>query len=149
MIKTSRIHWILALVVLALTTIQAQAQSVRAGDYEVHYSVFPSTFLSPEVAAENNLQRSRSIGIVNIALFKRDEHGHIRTVQGSVEGQVFNEIRQTSFLAFRRIQEGDSVYFISQYQYRPGELMTFQLTTRPTGYGRDLPVRFSHTLFND
>ncbi|WP_339800062.1 DUF4426 domain-containing protein [uncultured Marinobacter sp.] len=130
-------------------SITASAQSVRFGDYEIHYSVFPSTFLTPEVAAENNLRRSRSIGIVNISLMKRDENGHIRTVQGQVEGQVLNEIRQTRFLAFRRIQEGDSVYFISEYQYRPGELMVFQLNARPSGHDRDLPVRFSHTLFND
>lgn len=137
------------LVALLLLSATVQAQSVSFGEYEVHYSVFPSTFLSPEIAAANNLQRSRSIGTLNIAIFKKDEHGQISTVQGNVEGQVFNEIRQSTFLAFRRIQEGNAVYFISQYQYRPGELMTFQVTARASGHDRDMPVRFSHTLFND
>lgn len=146
---TSTLCRLTALICLWSLTATAAAQSVRFGEYEVHYSVFPSTFLTPEVAAENNLRRSRSVGVVNISLMKRDENGHIRTVQGQVQGQVLNEIRQTRFLAFRRIQEGDSVYFISEYQYRPGDVMTFQLTARPSGHNEDLPIRFSHTLFND
>lgn len=127
----------------------AQEKFKDFGEYQVHYAVFPSTFLPPEVAAANNLQRSKSIGIVNIAIMTEDENGALSTVPGQVEGKVLNDIRQASFLGFRRIQEGDAVYFIAQYQYRSGELMTFQITARPSGHNQDLPVRFSQTLFND
>jgi hypothetical protein len=127
----------------------ADEKHVRFGDYEVHYSVFPSTFLTPEVAAANNLNRSRGIGVVNIAIMKRGDDGSLKTVQGQVEGQALNEVRQAKFLGFRRIQEGDAVYFIAEYQYSAGELMTFQITARPTGHDRDLPIRFSQALFND
>ncbi len=144
---------ILTLLVLALpmlpTTASAQDQAVEFGEYEVHYSVFPSTFLTPEVAAANDLNRSRSIGVINIAIMEKGENSGLNTVQGQVEGKVLNDIRQPTFLAFRRIQEGDAVYFISQYQYRPAQLMTFHITARPSGHGQDLPIRFSHTLFND
>ncbi|MET4027032.1 hypothetical protein ABIE59_002566 [Marinobacter sp. MBR-99] len=128
---------------------QVQAGQEDFGDYQVHWSVFPSTFLDPEVARANNLQRSRGIGIINIAIMTEGEHGQIRPFGGQVQGQVTNDIQQVSFLAFRRIQEGDAVYFIAQYQHRPGDLMTFNITVRPTGHDRDLPVRFSHTLFSD
>ncbi len=128
---------------------QAHAGEQDFGEYKVHWSVFPSTFLDPEVARANNLQRSRSIGIINISIMTEGEHGEIRPVGGQVEGQVANDIQQVNFLAFRRIQEGDAVYFIAQYQYRTADLMTFNIKARPTGHNRDLPVRFSHTLFND
>lgn len=127
----------------------AEEKLVRFGNYEVHYNVFPSTFLAPEVAAANNLNRSRGIGIVNIAIMERAENGSLSTVPGQVEGQVLNDVRQAKFLAFRRIQEGDAVYFIAEYQYTEGELMTFQVTARPSGHDRDLPIRFSQALFND
>ncbi|MFW5824462.1 MAG: DUF4426 domain-containing protein [Marinobacter sp.] len=119
------------------------------GEYEVHYNVFPSTFLTPEVAEANNLNRSRSIGVVNIAIMTRDEDGSLKTVSGQVEGEVLNEVRQSKFLGFRRIKEGDDVYFIAQYQYSPAELMIFRITARPTGHDRDLDLRFSQALFND
>jgi len=128
---------------------QAQAGQKEFGDYQVHWSVFPSTFLAPEVARANNLQRSQGIGIINISIMTEGEHGQIRPVSGQVEGQATNDIQQVNFLAFRRIQEGDAVYFIAQYQYRSGDLMTFNITARPIGHDRELPVRFAHTLFNN
>ena len=149
MMMTRSITRLLTLTLGLLLFAQAQAGQEDFGDYQVHWSVFPSTFLNPEVARANNLQRSRGIGIINISIMTEGEHGQIRPVGGQVQGQVTNDIQQVNFLAFRRIQEGDAVYFIAQYQYRSGDLMTFNITTRPTGHNRDLPVRFSHTLFND
>lgn len=131
------------------TTALADDKLVDFGEYEVHYNVFPSTFLPPEVAAANNLNRSRGIGIVNIAIMTRGDNGALKTVPGQVEGKVLNDVRQARFLGFRRIQEGDAVYFIAEYQYSDSELMTFQITARPSGHSEDLPIRFSQALFND
>nr|WP_265091612.1 DUF4426 domain-containing protein [Marinobacter litoralis] len=128
---------------------QSHGGEKNFGDYQIHWSVFPSTMLTPDVAKANNLQRSKSIGVVNISIMTDNEHGQPQPVGGQVEGQVANDIQQVRFLAFRRIQEGDAVYFIAQYQYRPAELMTFNITARPTGHPQDLKVRFAHALFND
>lgn len=138
-----------AALLIALTSLPASAGSEDFGDYQVHWSVFPSTFLTPETAKTNNLQRSRGIGVVNISIMQKDASGNLKPASGQVEGKVTNDIQQVKFLAFRRIQEGDSVYFIAQYQYASGELMTFNVTARATGQGQDLPVRFAHTLFGD
>lgn len=134
---------------LLLFTGTSQAGSKDFGEYIVQWSVFPSTFLTPEIASENDLNRSRGIGVVNIAIMSKGEDGGLDTVSGQVEGKVLNDIQQARFLAFRRIQEGDAVYFIAEYQYSNAELMTFQITTRPQGASSDLPIRFAHTLFND
>lgn len=147
---SSRIWQTAALICLTLISSMAHAAGSKDfGEYQVHYSVFPSTFLDPEVARANNLNRSQSIGIVNIAIMQEGENGALQTVSGQVEGKALNDVQQPKFLAFRRIQEGDAVYFIAEYQYRTAELMTFQITARPSGAGRDLPIRFAQTLFND
>ena len=56
----SRNHWqaILSLACLILFASQSHADSKDFGEFEVHWSVFPSTFLAPEIARENNLNRS-------------------------------------------------------------------------------------------
>lgn len=133
----------------ALLCLPAHAGSEGFGDYQVHWSILPSTFLTAETAKANNLQRSNSIGLVNISIMQKNENGILQPVTGQVEGKVSNDIQQVKFLAFRRIKEGDSVYFIAQYQYASAELMTFNITARPVGHGKDLQVRFAHTLFND
>ncbi|MFC4260742.1 DUF4426 domain-containing protein [Marinobacter lacisalsi] len=130
-------------------TATADDKHVDFGEYEVHYNVFPSTFLPAEVAEANNLNRSRGIGVVNIAIMTRDDDGSLTTVPGQVEGKALNDVGQPKFLGFRRIREGDAVYFIAEYQYSEGELMTFNVTARPSGHNEDLQVRFSQALFND
>ena len=140
---------LLLLVTAGTAAAQDQEKVKDFGEYQVHYYVFPSTVLTPEVAAANDLQRSKGIGIVNIAIMTEEENGSLRTAPGQVEGKVLNDIRQAFTLGFRRIQEGDAVYFIAQYQYQSGELMTFQITARPSGHNKDLPIRFSQALFSD
>jgi len=127
----------------------AQADSKNFGEYTVSWSVLPSTFLTPEIAKENNLQRSKGIGIVNVAIMQTSANGTLSPVAGQVEGRVTNDIQQVRFLAFRRVQEGSAVYFIAEYQYGTAELLTFNVTARPTGHDQELPVRFSQALFND
>lgn len=151
MIRNIRNHWLalLSLACAAFFTGHSQAGSKDFGDIQVHWSVFPSTFLAPEIASENNLNRSRSIGVVNISIMRETEDGGLEPVSGQVEGKVLNDVQQVKFLGFRRIQEGNAVYFIAEYQYGNAELMTFEITARPTGSNQDLPIRFTHTLFND
>lgn len=141
-------HSAFALVLLCCAGL-AQADSKNFGEYTVSWSVLPSTFLTPEIAKENNLQRSKGIGIVNVAIMQANADGTLSPVAGQVEGRVTNDIQQVRFLAFRRIQEGSAVYFIAGYQYGTAELLTFNITARPTGHDQELPVRFSHALFND
>jgi len=86
---------------------------------------------------------------VNVAIMQTNADGALSPVAGQVEGRVTNDIRQVRFLAFRRIQKGDAVYFIAEYQYGTAELLTFNVTARPTGHDQELPVRFSQALFND
>jgi len=147
-----RRHTLVALTAFALLTLTVSAQAggnKDFGEYRVHWSVLPSTFIAPEVAKANNLQRSKGIGVINVSIMRENQDGTLSPVGGQVEGRVTNDIQQVRFLAFRRIQEGDAVYFIAEYQYSSAELMTFNITARPTGLQRDLPVRFAHTLFSD
>jgi hypothetical protein len=140
---------LLMIALAGLFSLQAQAGSQDFGDYTVLWSVLPSTFLAPEVAKANNLQRSAGIGIVNITIMEENEDGAMTPITGQVEGRVSNDIQQVRMLAFRRVKEGDAVYFIAEYQYSSGQLMTFNITARPTGSSQDLNVRFAHTLFSD
>lgn len=127
----------------------ASAEFVDFGEYQVHYSIFSSTFLRPEIAAQNGLTRSKSVGIINVSIMEETENGGLKTVGGQIEGKVLNDIQQHRFLGFRRISEGDAVYYIAEFQYRNGELLTFEVTARPQGGSSDLPIRTAHTLFND
>ncbi|MDY6798797.1 MAG: DUF4426 domain-containing protein [Pseudomonadota bacterium] len=148
MIRQRCLQGILA-TMLGLVSLSTLAGSKDFGDKQVLYSVFPSTFLSPEVAKANNLQRSGGIGVVSISIMEETGENTMQPLSGQVEGQVSNDIQQIRQLGFRRVTEGEAVYFIAQYQYSSGKMMTFNITARPTGADKELALRFSHTLFND
>lgn len=46
-------------------------QKETLGDWDVHYSAFNSTSLSPAIATQYNLTRSASKGVLNIAVLDK------------------------------------------------------------------------------
>ncbi len=118
-------------------------------DYEVHYIAFASTFLDEEVAKQYQLVRSRSLGLVNISIIKVDKEGKRKAIGGSVQAEMINEIRQSQFLPFQQIIEGDAIYYLAQLQYREGDLLTFNVTVYPEGGTKSLKLRFTQNFYND
>ncbi|KZY41282.1 hypothetical protein A3732_18435, partial [Oleiphilus sp. HI0050] len=118
-------------------------------DYEVHYIAFASTFLDEEVARQYQLVRSRSLGLVNISIIKVDKEGKRKAVGGSVQAEMINEIRQSQFLSFQQVIEGDAIYYLAQLQYREGDLLTFDVTVYPQGGTQPLKLRFTQNFYND
>ncbi|KAA8981220.1 DUF4426 domain-containing protein [Halospina sp. K52047b] len=118
-------------------------------NYRVHYSVIPSTFLEKKVAREYDLTRSRSVGLLNVAVHKTSGDDAPKPITAQIKGTFTNEARQTKELSFRRVQEGDAVYYLAQFQYRQGELLIFELEPAPYGDSTTLPVRFSRELYDD
>lgn len=64
----TRIALLLMSLCLSLPALAEQKQSY--GDLDVHYSAFNSGFLQPEIAAATGLVRSKTQGVVNVAVLK-------------------------------------------------------------------------------
>lgn len=126
-------------------------QSTRFGDYTVHYNAVPSSFIDPDVAEASGLTRSRSVGLLNISVVKKDESqsGPDKGVSANIEGHITNNVQQRRQLSFRRIQEGDAVYYLAQFQFSEGELLIFNIEASPHGQQGTFPIRFSKELYSD
>ena len=135
------------------TWVNAEQKEVFPGpdgsDYEVHYIALASTFLDEEVAKQYKLVRSRSLGLVNISIIRVDKDGKRKAVGGAVQAEMINEIRQSQYLSFQQIVEGDAIYYLAQLQYREGELLTFDVTVYPEGGTQALKLRFVQNFYND
>lgn len=124
-------------------------QKETFGDYEIHYSAFASTFLTPEVAKQYDIVRSRAVGVINISVLKKTESGTFEPVAAHVEGVMTNDIQQKKHLGFRRVKEGKAIYFISEIQYMEGEVLAFNISATPEGERQPLKMRFSQTFYNE
>ena len=140
----------LLIYLLGLVAIPALADRKEdVGPYEIHYSVIPSGFLSPEVAQQYDITRSKAIGLMNISILEKLENGGVKPVSGIVEGRIINDIRQERSLNFRKVEEGKAIYYLSQFQFGEGERLEYRANIRPQGHDRSYPIRFTQGLFND
>lgn len=126
-----------------LLSVQVQADETRVGDWTVHYSALPSTFLTPEVARANRIERSRYNGILNIAVL--DKNGISQQVNLTGQGKtLIGTIRK---LEFQTIREGDAIYYIAEYPYRNEDNVLFTIDIQGPGQGGELSFR--HTFYTD
>ncbi|MDL5598597.1 DUF4426 domain-containing protein [Pseudomonas sp. A29(2023)] len=95
------------------------------GELDVHYSAFNSGFLQPDIAAAAGLVRSKTQGVVNIAVLKV---GKPSTAQ--VSGQVKDLLGKVTPLAFRQVSEGGAIYYLAQFPFTQREMLKFTLTVQ-------------------
>ncbi|MBK8970827.1 MAG: DUF4426 domain-containing protein [Hahellaceae bacterium] len=133
---------------LALAPAQAE-QKVDYGDYEIHYIAVPTTLLEPEIAKAYGLERSKSTGMLNVSVLKKQPDGSTRAVGAFVRGKLTNDVQQERELEFTRVAEGEAIYSIAPFWYSQGQPYTFQLEVQADPEKGAFPVRFSQTLYPD
>jgi hypothetical protein len=126
---------------LALPAMAEQKQTYGALD--VHYSAFNSSFLQPEVAAAVGLVRSKSQGVVNVALLQAG-----KASTGQVSGEVKNLLGQISPLTFKQVKEGTAIYYLAQFPFEQQEMLRFTLNVKGAD-GVPHSFDFSQEFFPD
>ncbi|HEY6611514.1 MAG TPA: DUF4426 domain-containing protein [Pseudomonas sp.] len=137
----------LLLLTLSLALPAAAERLQRFGDLEVHYNVFNSSFLQPDIAAASGLTRSKTQGVVNVAVMRAGKAVPAATVSGSVK----NLLGQSKTLNFQRVSEGEgdtqAVYHLAQFTMTDRELLTFDLEVQEGGNTHSLT--FNQEVFPD
>ena len=113
------------LIVLCLALPAAAERKQSFGELDVHYSVFNSSFLQPDIASAAGLVRSKTQGVVNVAVLKA---GKSSTAQ--VSGQVKNLLGQSTALTFRQVTESGAIYYLAQFPFSSREILSFTLDVR-------------------
>lgn len=132
----------LALIFVGATAVAEQKQML--GPYEAHYVVVQSTFFSEEVAARYEIVRGRDRALINLSFL--DES--LTPVAVTLSGTVTNLLSQVVTLDFRKIQEGEAIYYLAEVRHTDRETLRFQATViTPDGVERDL--RFQQQMFWD
>lgn len=114
----------------------------RFGDLEVHYNVFNSSFLQPDIAKASNLVRSKTLGVLNVVVLRDG-----KSVPASVSGEVKNLLGQRKALDFQDVKEGDAQYHMAQFKMSEREVLTFNLKIQAGGASHDL--NFDQEVFPD
>lgn len=133
----------------ALNSANAQDYSERFGNYRVHYSVFNSTFLQPEIAQAYNLVRARDQVLVNVSINKTDDASTSLGLPADVSGFASNLMQQRQTLNFIEISEGDATYYIAPLKHTNEETYNFTISVDPETDAGPFELSFSRTLYVD
>ena len=136
---------------LALPFAGAQAEErnmQQFGDYQVHYSVFNTSFLSPDIAGHYGIVRSGDRALMNVAVLKKQSDGSLENVRADISGTRFDLIRRDP-LAFQEVQEQHAIYYLSDFPVQHRTMIYYTLEILPEGSNRSLEVQFRKMLYRD
>ena len=140
--------WNKFLILIGLTAVFATfsssaEQKKQLGNWDVHYMVLSTTFLSPEIAKANNIVRSRFSSLVNISVLNNNS----KVAQSvAMSGSATNLLGTKKELSFKQVKEGDAIYYLALLDYRNRETYRFKIniqqgnTTRTLSFQQELFV---------
>jgi|SRR5690606_20887830 len=136
-----------SLLLLCVRSASAETLTLQKfGDYTVHFSVFNSTFITPEVASVYKLTRARNLALVNISVTRSTDGATSLGLPAKVSGTATNLIQQQRSLAFQTINEGDATYYIAPLRHTNEEVMHFAIQVQPDGVSAPFTINFSRNL---
>jgi len=113
------------------------------------FNALTTDFLEPEIARANNITRSKSRAMVNVAIHKKNSDGSKTPVSASLNDKVTNLTGQLKNVDWRKINEGTAIYYIGLINVANGETLIFDLEPVPEGQDESIAVRFQHRFFSD
>lgn len=135
---------LLAVLALGLPVTMQAEQMEQFGDWQIHYVVFPSSFLTPAIANNYGITRAKNVGIVNISVLDQDGNG----APATVSGHATNLLGQMSQLDFREVREGPAVYYLAEIRHTDQEVVRFSFAITPPG-AATFDLKFQKKLYWD
>ena len=117
-------------------------------DYEVHYSVFNSSFLTPEVADAYNIVRSKSSAVMNISVLQKQKDGSMKSVSAIVTGEQYDLIRHDP-LDFFEVREQGTRYYLNSFDITHKTSIYFTVFIQVSPNREPYKLQFNKLLYKD
>lgn len=128
--------------------VQAE-QFVEYGDYEIHYNAFNSSFVRPEIAKAAGILRGKRRALVNVSVLKKDDNGRLKPVVAHVSGEAVNLISQRQEMTFKKIDEGNAIYYIGSFGFTDDQVIRISLQVQPDPNKPAIAIKLEQKFFTD
>jgi Domain of unknown function (DUF4426) len=148
----TRLPSLVGALLLCFLSVGANAeQKLVFGEYEVHYMGLNSSFLTAEVSKIYDIPRSRSLGFLNISVLQKTKGGQVpAALDAKLKGSIRNLIGQSRELEFRRVREGQAIYYISTFSFDDGDMYNFDIDVVPSNAKqKNFDVKFSQRFYEE
>ncbi|GFD67046.1 hypothetical protein KUL106_03090 [Alteromonas sp. KUL106] len=137
----------IALFAMAMSCLSLSAfaeQKETLGEWDVHYMVVSTPFLTPEVAANYGIVRSKFNALVNISVLDKAS-GEAQRVD--MTGTAKNLLGNTRKLTFKKVEEGDAIYYLAVLPFRDQETFRFEIDVQKGP--RKQTLKFQQKMYVD
>ena len=135
---------VLLFVLLVVANSAIAEQKKTLGGWDVHYMVVSTTFLTPEIAKANGIFRSRFNALVNISVLDAQTQ---KAQEPALTGTAKNLLGTQKKLTFKRVREGEAVYYLAVLPYR--DMETYQFNIEIVDGNQQQTLEFSQKLYVD
>lgn len=125
----------------------ATESSKDFGDYVVYFNALNTDQLSPEIAREYGIVRSRSRAMLNVSMHRKLADGRTEAVTGAVSASAINLNGQLTTMTLREIREEVAVYYVGEIGITDGEVLIFTVDATPSNEASRFTLRFKKQFF--
>lgn len=141
--------WLFGVVAtLMMSAVQAN-QVTQFGEYQLHYNTFESTFLTPEIAHQYGLTRTKGQALLNVAVTTQALGELPQSQRAMVSAQVTNLLGQIVSLTFITIEEGDSIYYLAPFTKTDDDILKFTVEAKTHADSAPMTVNFQRHFYVD
>lgn len=121
--------------------------SKDVGEYVIHYNALHTDKIAPNVASAYGILRSRTRGMLNVAVARKTGDGTTEPVTAKVDVHAANLTGQVKQISLREIREDEAIYYIGEVNVADGETLVFDLYVTPQGSEETHHIRFQQSFF--
>jgi hypothetical protein len=121
----------------------------KFGTYTVHYTVFSSEKVQPEVATAYKIVRGKDLALVNISLTKTENGLTSLGLPAVVKVKTLNLMQQSKNIDIKEIKEPDATYYLGAIRHTNEEDLRFEVSVLPEGETTPLKLTFGRRLYVD
>jgi Domain of unknown function (DUF4426) len=126
----------------------ATESSKDFGEYVLYFNALLTDQLSPSIAREYGIVRSKSRALLNVSIHRKLENGQTEAVTGAVSSSAINLNGQLKTMALREIREDVAIYYIGELAVTDGEVLIYTIEATPSNDpSRGFTVRFKKQFF--
>ncbi len=133
---------------LAGTPFAAHAeQSQSVGDYVIHYNAFATGDLSPDIAKNYGITRSKNRALLNVTVLKKVLGTPGQPVTAQLKVNTANLSRQMQTLEPREVNEGNAIYYLAEFTIADQETIDFTIDVTPEHQTETAHIQFRQQFF--
>lgn len=117
------------------------------GEYVLYFNALITDQLTPDIAREYGIVRSKSRAMLNVSIHRKLADGRTEAVMGAVSASAINLNGQLETMTLRMIQEETAIYYVGELGISNGEVLIYRVDATPSNEASRFTVRFKKQFF--